>query len=449
MEEVTAVKPPQAMDRRAFLRRVAAPASLATAFPAIVPSSVFGRNAPSNRITLASLGVGGRGTGVMGGFARHGDAQFLAVCDPFEARRERARATLDQQYGKGTVAAYADFREVLARDDVDAVIICTPDHWHVPLAIAAGRSGKDMYVEKPLGVSVEWAKVLRDVVRRYGNVFQYGTQQRSNWQFRFACELARNGYLGALKWVDVWCPHLGSGAGSTTPAPVPDGFDYDLWLGPAPTKPYTKDRCTSQGAYHIHDYAIGFIAGWGAHPLDIAQWGLGTDRTSPVFYEGNGDIPAKGLFDTVANWDVRCRYADGVELRFRSAAAARKDVMTYRPAWCDHGTTFFGAEGWVSVNRGGLYASDPRLLKAKLGPNDTRLKASRGQDRDLLDCIRTREPTVNPVESAIRSDAVSHLSEVAVRCGRPIEWDPGTEQIVGDAVAARMLDRPLRAPWHL
>ena len=430
------------LNRRTFLK-----AASAFAAPAIVPSSVFGKTAPSDRITLAALGVGGRGSGVMRGFMRNADVQVLAVCDPFESRRERAKESV-RQHGS-TAEAYADFRDVLARDDIDAVLICTPDHWHVPLAIAAAKAGKDLYVEKPLGVSMRWNQALRHAVQRYGSVFQYGTQQRSSGRFRFACELVLSGYIGELKSIDVWAPHLGKGRGSTTPAPAPKDLDYDLWLGPAPLKPYTKDRCTCHGAYHIYDYALGFIAGWGAHPLDIAQWGNAADHTSPIHYEGTGDIPATGIFDTVANWNVYCDYAYGVKMRFRSAGAARDDVMKYRDNWSSHGTTFFGAEGWVSVDRGGLYASDPKLFRVRIGPNDVHLKTSRGQDRDFLDCIKTREPTINPVESAIRSDAISHLSDIAIRTGRPIQWDPGKEQIIGDEAASRMLDRPLRAPWRL
>ena len=430
--------------RRSFIKAAAG----ACVAPAFVPSTVFGKTAPSDRIGLAMLGVGSRGTGVMRGFARHADAQFIAVCDPFRSRQERAQATLAQR-GMDGVAAYSDFREMLARDDIDAVVICTPDHWHVPLAVAAAKAGKDMYVEKPLGVSMRWAQELREAVKRHGRVFQYGTQQRSSGRFRFTCELVRSGYIGGLKWIDVWSPHLGRGRGSTTPAPVPGGFAYDIWIGPAAMEPYTKDRCTNQGAFHIYDYALGFIAGWGAHPLDIAQWGADADHTSPVRYEGTGDVPTTGLFDTVANWDVRCAYANGVEMRFRSAAAAKSDVVTYRPRWSGHGTTFFGSDGWVSVDRSGMEASDPKLLRVRIGPNDVHLKESKGQDRDFLDCIKTREPTINSVESAIRSDAISHLSDIAIRTGRAIQWDPGKDEIVGDEAASRMLDRPLRAPWRL
>lgn len=433
------------LSRRDFLKGSGV-AAAALAIPTIIPARVLGQQAPSRRVTLAALGVGGRGTGVMHGFMGHADAQFLAVCDPFGSRREAAKAVLDKHYGAEVVKAYADYREVLARPDIDAVIICTQDHWHVPLAIAAARAGKDMYVEKPLGVSLQWAKVLREEVRRGARVFQYGTQQRSDWKFRYACELARNQAIGTVQRVEAWCANLGGAGGSTSPVPVPSDLDYDLWIGPAPMSPYTADRCTANGTYHIYDYALGFIAGWGAHPLDIAQWGLGTDDTSPVSYEGTGTLPTTGLWDTVASWDIHCRYASGVELHFMSADVAQPIVSGYRP-WCDHGTTFFGEKGWVSVDRGRICASDPRLLKTRFGPGDVTLKASPGQDRDLLDCVLSREPTVNPLETAIRSDTISHLADLVVRTGEPLRWDPASETVVGNEAVARRLDRPMRAPY--
>ncbi len=442
--------------RRRFVQGSALAAASA-ALPALVPSAAFGRTSPSNRVNLAMIGVGGRGTGVMHGFARHDDVRIVAVCDTFRDRTQQAQAWLNEKYGDNVATTYVDFREMLARDDIDGVVICTPDHWHLPAGIYAARAGKDLYVEKPLGVSLEWAWELRKTIQRYGNVFQYGTQQRSDWKFRYACELVRNQYIGRLERIDAWCPDVSDDwssfqvkrYGSTEPAPVPDGFDYDRWLGPAPDAPYTVDRCRREGAFHVYDYALGFIAGWGAHPLDIAQWGMDADRSGPVYYEGRGEIPSKGLLDTVSWWDVQCEYASGVRMHFMCHRVAKPIVMEYREKWESHGTTFFGSDGWVSVDRGGVYASDPKLLKIKLAPGDVHLCRSPSQDRNFVDCIKTRNPTVNPVESAIRSDTISHLSNIAIRAGRPIRWNPDTEQILDDEQAQRMLNRPLRAPWHL
>ena len=440
--------------RREFVRRSALAAG-ALAFPTVATASIFGKNAPSNRVHLAMLGVGTRGSGVMRGFARHADARFLAVCDPFRDRREKATSVLDGTYGKGAVRAYADYREVMARTDIDAVVCCSCDHWHVPLAIAAARSRKDMYVEKPLGPSLSWAKVLRKEVRRTARVFQYGTQQRSAGQFRHAVELVRNGYLGKIHHVDAWCID-GTRATdwfdpkSTVPEAVPENVSYDLWLGPAPWKPYNHSRVHREGSFHTYDYSIGFLGGWGAHPLDVVQWGLNADDTSPVHYEGTGKLPkTKGLFSTVYHWDVHAKYASGVTLHFMSHRPAEPVVKKYRKRWSDHGTTFFGSKGWISVDRGGLESSDPKLLEVKLEPGEEHLLRSKGHDRNFLDCVKSREATLNPLESAIRSDTISHLTDVAVRTGRAIRWDPAAERIVGDEQADRMLSRPTRGPYDI
>ena len=246
------MKQKKTTSRRSFLKATAA----LGAAPWIVPSTVFGANAPSNRVTVAHLGVGSRASALIGMFVRHDDVQILALCDCFTNRREEMREKLNAKYGSEVVKAYPDFRDVLARDDIDTVVIATPDHWHVPLAIAAAKAGKDMYVEKPLGVSMPWAARLRKDLTANKRVFQYGTQQRSDAKFRVACELVRNGYIGEIKRIEAWCPDMSSQFdafsakpyGSTEPAEPPEGFDYDMWLGPAPKKPYTVDRCTQFGA---------------------------------------------------------------------------------------------------------------------------------------------------------------------------------------------------------
>ena len=442
--------------RRITRRRFVKTAAGAIAFPMIVPSRVLGRNAPSNRVTLASCGVGSQGAHLLRNFARVDEAQYLAVCDVRADRRAEAARVLNEQYGGPVVRAYEDFREVLGREDIDAVIIATPDHWHVPLANYAALAGKDVYVEKPLGVSVRWAQQLRRTARRYGTVFQYGTQQRSSRNFRFACELLRNGYVGELERMEVWSPDVSDDwndfavkrYGSETPAPAPTGFNYDMWLGPAPSAPYTVDRCRREGSFHIYDYALGFIAGWGAHPLDIAQWGNDADHTSPVRYEGVGEIPPRGLLDTVASWDVHCTYANGVAMRFMSHRVARPVITRYRP-YSGHGTTFFGSEGWVSVDRGGLHVSDPALRGVKLRPSDLHLYESANHYRNFIECVKSRRPTISPLEAAIRSDTISHLAELCIRLRRPIQWDPDREETVGNDAAQRMLDRAMRDPWRL
>ncbi len=439
----------------------------AIAAPYVLSSSTYGssgRPAPSERVTLGFIGVGGRGASLLGSFQALPESQCVAVSDCFAARRAEAVRVVNERYAARTAAgefdgctAYQDYRELLAREDIDAVVIATPDHWHVPIALDAVRAGKDVYVEKPLGVAVSWNQALRDAVQRYGAVFQYGTQQRSDRKFRHACELVRNGYLGELERIEAWCPGMAApgwyeqtskGWGSTEEIPVPEGLDYDMWLGPAPEAPYTKDRCTQWGAYHIYDYALGFIAGWGAHPLDIAQWGNDSDGEAPVEIEGTGKIPEEGLFDTISDWDVHYRYRNGVELRLMNTRTAKETVESYRKAG-DHGTTFFGPKGWVSVDRGGIYASEEAWLKQVIGPDEIHLRESTHHQADFLSCVRSRARTVSPVEAAVQSDVISHLGDIAIRTGRALRWDVEQETITGDADAARMLHRPLRAPWRL
>ncbi len=447
--------------RRSFLKSAAALA----AAPMIVPSSVFGRTAPSNRINLAAIGLGNRGSGnVWQDFvSTQDDVRLVAACDCFASRRTAFAAKVDEFYGGRYCEPMADWRDVLARKDVDGVIISTPDHWHVPLAYHAAKAKKDMYVEKPLGVAMAWAFDLRDAVASNEVIFQYGTQQRSSSEFTRAVELVRNGYIGKVRHVDAWCSGMRSPGSyaqvfderfrDTVPAPVPADLDYETWIGPAPMKPYTKSRCSEWGAYHIYDYALGFIAGWGAHPLDIAQWGLDMDHTSPVVYEGKGEIPEGGLFDTVDNWDVKCRYADGVTLRFMCDRVAKDvpglmDDPRKRP-FLDHGTTFWGEGGWISVSRGFLYASPKELQKVRIREDEKPVIRSSSQGGNFVESIRTRRPTINPLDSAIRSDTISHLSDIAIRLGRALHWDPAKERIIDDRGATGKLDRPMREPWTI
>jgi hypothetical protein len=449
------------ISRRDFLRSAAALA----AAPSIVPAGVFGRKAPSNLVSLAAIGVGNRGAGnVWADFVEsQDDVRLVAACDCFAGRRTDFAAKVNAFYGGKVCDPMADWREVLERKDVDGVIVSTPDHWHVPIAYRAALAKKDMYVEKPLGVAMAWALKLRRAAAANSVIFQYGTQQRSSAEFTRAVELVRNGYIGKVRHVDAWCSDMRSSGWyaevfaerfkDVEPAPVPDGLDYEMWIGPAPMKPYTKSRCTEWGSYHIYDYALGFIAGWGAHPLDIAQWGLDMDHTSPIHYEGRGEIPIGGLFDTVENWDVRCRYANGVTMRFMSDRVAKgvpglMDDPKKRP-FMDHGTTFWGDGGWISVSRGALYASPKELQTARIRDDEKPVIRTSSQGRNFVESIRSRRPTVNPLETAIRSDTISHLSDIAIRLGRPVRWDPAKERIIGDAEAEKKLDRPLRKPWRL
>lgn len=431
------------ISRRSFLKRSTA-AGAALALPNLIPARLLGDNAPSKRVNVGHIGVGGQGTGLLNGFLGCAQGQSVAVCDPIKDRREAAAKRVEQRYaaererlGYKGCRTYNDFRELIACDDIDAVVVATPDHWHVPAAIAAVRAGKDVYVEKPLGISMEHDKAMRETVHLHGAVFQYGTQQRSFSQHcGFACELVRNGYIGDIKAVHVIAPN-GQRGGVAKPEPVAEGVDYDLWLGPAPVTPFCKDRClgggSGKGVYHIYDYAIGFIAGWGAHPLDIAHWGY---PHIPVEYEGTGVIPTEGLFDTVMDWDVRGRYASGAEFTLKPGS----DL-----------TTFVGTKGWIAVGRGRqtLAAEPASLLDVKIKPDEIHLLQESNHYGDFLNCVLTRRTPASNIDSAVQSDFISHLGDICIRTGRKIKWDPKRETIVGDDSAARMMRRAMRAPWTM
>jgi predicted dehydrogenase len=418
--------------RRRFLKRTAV-AGATVVMPNLIPARLLGADAPSKKVAVGHIAVGGQGGGLMRGFLALPQGRSVAVCDPIKERREAAAQKVEETYSAKGCRAYNDFRELLARDDIDAVVIATPDHWHVPIALAAVRAGKDVYVEKPLGLSIEQNKAMRAAVHRYGAVFQYGTQQRSFSQHcGFACELVCNGYIGEVKAVHVIAPN-GATGGDPTPQPVPEGFDYDLWLGPAPVTPYTHDRVIGTGRFHIYDYALGFIAGWGAHPLDIAHWGY---PHIPVEYEGTGRIPTEGLFDTVVDWDVRGRYASGAEFTLKPGS----DL-----------TTFVGTKGWIATGRGRdkLAAEPASLLDVKIKPDEIHLLQEKNHYADFLNCVLNRRTPASDIDSAVQSDFISHLGDICIRTGRRVKWDPVKETIIGDEAACRMMRRPMRAPWSL
>ena len=441
----------QRINRRQFLKRATGAAVAAAGFPYIVRSSALGkagRLAPSNRITMGCIGMGIQGTGNMRAFLGQEDVQVVAVCDVRKSQREQAKNIVDQHYGSQNCTAYNDFRELIARKDIDAVSIAPPDHWHVLVGLAAARAGKDMYFEKPVGLSVIHAKVLREAVNRYGVVFQFGTQQRSSSNFRFACELARNGRVGKLHTILVGVPP-GISYPNQQAEPVPEGFDYDMWLGPAPWAPYTYQRCRPFDSnedvnwgygiwYHIYDYCLGMPANWGIHHLDIAQWGNGTEYTGPVEVEGAGVFPRDGLANCLLTWDVRMKYANGVTMHYADIAKT------------EQGIRFKGTDGWVFVRRGNYIEADPKsLLKSVISPNEIHLTKSKGHHRNFLDAVKTRGKTICPIEQAVRSDTLCHLNDIVTRLGRKLRWDPEKEEFVNDSEANRMLNRAMRSPWHL
>ncbi len=447
---IAGMKKTSAITRRQFLKGSAAVAtSTALLGPTIVPASVFGAEAPSNRITIGCIGVGRQGMADMRDFMGLPAAQIVAVCDVDAKRLENAKKAVETHYSRQSSGGafkgcktYGDFRELVAQADIDAVSIVTPDHWHALPAIAAAKAGKDIFLEKPLTLTVEEGRILSDTVRRYNRVFQVGSQQRSDTRFRQACELARNGRIGKIHTVKVGFG-TDPGTGPEPTMPVPDNLNYEMWLGPAPWEPYTEKRVHPQVGYdrpgwlRIADYGAGMITGWGAHHNDIAQWGLGTEYTGPVEIEGQTEYPKDGLWDVHGPFRIEYTYANGVK------------VICADEGKVEGGITFEGDEGWVWVTRGQIDAEPKSLLTSTIGPNDIQLYKSSHHKGNFLDCVKSRAETIAPVEVAHRSCTVCLLGEIAMRLGRKFKWDPGKERFTNDDQANRMLARTMRSPWHL
>jgi len=420
--------------RRSFLKGTAAIGGAAIGLPAIVPSSVFGANAPSNRIVMGAIGVGSQGTGDMQGFLGKPEVQMVAVCDIDKGHLDNAKKIVDDRYGNSDCAAYHDFRELIGRGDLDAVQLAVPDHWHAIPAIAAARAGLDIHGQKPLARSIREGRAMCDAVHRYGRVWQTGSQQRSDYKFRRACELVRNGRIGKILKVEVGLP-TGGGTDVKPIMPVPEGLDWNLWLGPAPYVPY---RGVSHWDWRwIMDYSGGQLTDWAGHHIDIAHWGMGWDYTGPVEIEGKGNYPTEGLYNVATQYKFACTYADGTVM-----TVANNTQITQGAKW-------YGQTGWIHVNRGGLTASDEKILREEIGPNEIRLYESRDHKQNFLDCVKSRELTICPVEVGHRSISVGLLGEIAMLTGRKIKWDPVNEKIIGDPEASALLGRSYREPWIL
>ncbi len=435
----------QRITRRALLKRTAGLAGAAAAFPYIVPSSAMGNAgavAASERVTIGCIGVGGRGTGVMQALLATGQAQVVGICDVDANRRTAVKDLLARKYNSAGCTSGTDFRELLARDDVDAVMIATPDHWHALLAIEAAKAGKAVYCEKPLALTIEQGRKMVEAVHRYGVVFQAGTQHRSEQHFRRACELVRNGRIGKLHTVEVEIPGSMSTDGFGF-GPVPQTLDYDMWLGPAPQAPYSPKRVDAFGWRWILDYAGGCVTDWGAHHIDIAQWGMGTTDTGPIEVEGKGVFPRDGLFDSAVYWRYEAKYANGVTV----VCFAKGELLAQ--GQYPNGIKFIGDKGWLFVDTGRIDAEPKTVLKEEIGPDEIHLYESSDHASNFIECVRTQRPTAAPVEQAHRSITVCHLANIAMRLGRKIWWDPAAEQIIADDPASRMLTRPMRSPWRL
>ncbi len=433
------------ISRRSFLGR----AGVALAFPAIIPASARGADgnvAPSNRIALGFVGTGDHGVHMnLMNFLPQPDAQVVALCDVDAARVSAAKGVVEDHYATNTsqgtfkgCSTTSDWREIVKRDDVDAVVVSTPDHWHVLPSIAAATAGKDVFCEKPLTLTVREGRVLSDTVERYGRVFQTASENRSKWNFLLAAELVRNGHIGKLVTIRTQLPtdrHQLANSGRTFLAePVPEDFDYQMWLGPAQEAPYCAARCH----YHfrwISDYSGGSLTDWGAHLNDIAQWANDSERSGPVSVFGRGVFPREGLYNTCTEWEIEYEYANGVKLI------------------CTNGTPlirFEGTEGNIQCGWDSIESHPPHIVKTTIRPDETHLRTCPGREqRDFLDCVKSRRETYAPAEVGHRTATVCHMGNIAMLLCRRLKWEPKTETFTGDDTANRMLSRPMRAPWQL
>ncbi len=423
------------INRRKFLKEAVTTATAGIAFPYIVPSSVFSQTPPSDRITIGFIGCGKQSKHLMASFLNSPGTQVVAACDVDKLKLARGKKIVDDYYAgkkdgsyKGCMK-YGDFRDLLSRDDIDAVVIATPDHWHAIIVIESAKAGKDIYCEKPLSQTIREARAMVDTVKRYGRVFQTGSMQRSDWHFRLGCELVLNGYIGELKHVKV---NIGGPPSDNPlePQPVPEYLDWNMWLGPALWRPYNSELSPHISFddfphWRSHsDFGGGSMTDWGAHHFDIAQWGMGVDRSGPVEI-----VPPDGKDYKVLTY----RYSNGV-------------TMTRDEA---NGVLFAGTKGEVEVNRGHIRTNPENLKDQQIKPNEIHLYESNNHYTDWLDAVRKRTEPICDIETGCRSVTVCHLGNIAYKLGRPLKWDPENEVLVDDSEAGRLLVRPMRSPWRL
>lgn len=432
------------ISRRQFVVTTAGAALGAVGLAYIVPASALGQAdsvAPSERITMGCIGVGWQGGSNLDSFIREKDCQIVAVCDVDMNHMQDAANRVNSHYKNKDCATYHDFRELLARGDIDAVSLGLPDHWHAIPAIEAAKSGKDIFGEKPLSHDLKQGRAMCEAVRRYGRIWQTGSWQRSQAHFRRACELVINGRIGKVTRVEVGLPSghtdFGQTQGQEAICPAPAQLDYDFWIGPAPYEPYCPARVHKNWRWHL-DYGGGQLMDWVGHHVDIAHWGLGFDYTGPHEIEGTGEYPKDGLWNSPTKYRLTAKYPNDVTMII---AGGYGDIRG--------GTKWIGADGWVWVDRGGLDAEPKGILDEKIGPDEIHLYDSPGHWRNFLDCIKSRKATITPCEVAHRSATPGHLGQIAMLLGRKVRFNPDTEQIIDDPTAASLLGHALRSPWHL
>ncbi|MBX6311623.1 MAG: Gfo/Idh/MocA family oxidoreductase [Isosphaeraceae bacterium] len=432
--------------RRDFLQRAAAVSAGAIAFPTLIPASALGRDgvaAPSERIVMGCIGTGGRGRGLIKMFMDQPDVQLVAVCDVDAAQRQRAVDQVNERSGHPDCRSYHDFRELIGCDDIDAVIVATPDHWHALATVAAAEAGKDIYCEKPLANTITEGRAIVDAVARNQRILQTGSHERSTPSIRFACELVRSGRIGRVHTVRINLPdddkhHRQAKDLDHLPpeVPTPPGFDYDFWLGHTPRVPYTEGRTHFWWRFNLA-YGGGEMTDRGAHVIDIAQLGLGTDTTGPIMFEAKGYRNPESLYDVFWGYEFVNTYANGVKL-IGSTQGPR-------------GLKFEGEDGWIfiAIHGGRLEASPSSLLDETLGRDAVHLGRSPGHQRNFLDSVKSRREPLAPAEVGHRTASICHLNNIAMLTGRKLIWDPEAEQVTNCEEANRLLSPTMRKPWTL
>ncbi|VTR97505.1 Gfo/Idh/MocA family protein [Tuwongella immobilis] len=416
-------------NRREFLGSALGAAGFAMSLPALTYQHAFCADTPpSESIRMASIGVGGQGKSNLKAFLK----RVVAVCDVDSKRLAEAADTVKK--ANGDCGAEKEYRRLLDRKDIDAVIVSTPDHWHALPTIDACLAGKDVYCEKPLTLTIAEGQAMVKAARQTNRIVQTGSQQRSDDRFRQACELVRNGVLGKIHTVKVGIPKVNFSGPAVADSDAPAELDYDLWLGPAPKRPYNSKRVHYLFRF-FWDYSGGQMTNFGAHHLDIAQWGLGMDESGPIAVEAKAKFHPQKWYEVPEHFEAIYTYAGGIKLICSQSLPG--------------GTEFIGEKGSIFVTRGKITGTPEELLKAKLPADATKLYVSKNHHQNFLDCIRSRKLPICDVAIGHRSATVCHLGNIAIRLGRAIQWDPKTETIVGDSDAAAWVARPYRAPWKL
>ena len=449
---------PKHISRRDFVESSAKAAIGAAILPIILPSCST-RKGANERITIGHIGVGDRGTQeLMYYLLPLKEAVNVAVCDTFRDRREKAAWQINSFYRENDTVgevckSYLDMDELLERKDIDAVHITTPDHWHVLAAIKAARAGKHVMLAKPLGLSYPEYMVLARELKKNDVRFHYGTQQRSFEHMQLGYNLIRDGLIGDIEKVDVWCPGKNPVSSPVcNEVPVPPDFDFDRWTGPAPLRPYCPDRVTNNSSWFNYDYSIGFLGGWGAHPLDILVWIL-KDQVSGVYTtEGTGQFwEPGGLYNNIYSWDVKCKYQNGPELHFVSDDIALQGMLDHLKMKETNGTTFYGTKGWISISRSSVQSDIPDIdtrLNNFPKNEDGWIKSENNlMGKRFISVIWGEEKELCPLDDAIISDTISHMGDVAIRTGRKITWDPVKGEVVGDPEANKLYVRDMRPPY--